>query len=43
MSIKAILLDIDGVLCIRDKVIGGSVEAVEKLRRSYKLAFVTKP
>jgi len=41
MGIKAILFDIDGVLCIRDRVIEGSVETVSELRKHYKLAFVT--
>lgn len=41
MEIKAVLLDIDGVLCIRDRVIEGAPEALSKLRDTYKIALVT--
>ncbi len=41
MGIKAILFDIDGVLCIRDSVIEGSIKVISELRKHYKLAFVT--
>lgn len=41
MGLKAVLLDIDGVLCIRDKVIEGALQALTNLRKNYKLALVT--
>jgi HAD superfamily hydrolase (TIGR01458 family) len=41
METKAVLLDIDGVLCIRDRVIEGAPEALSKLRETYKIALVT--
>ena len=41
MKIKGLLLDIDGVLYVGDKVIGGAIEAVKKLREKYKVRFIT--
>ena len=41
MRIKGLLLDIDGVLYVGDKVIEGAVEAVKELRKKYKLRFIT--
>ncbi len=41
MNIKGILLDIDGVLYVGDRVIDGAIEAVKKLRKKYKLRFIT--
>ncbi|RMH07501.1 MAG: hypothetical protein D6699_01430 [Aquificota bacterium] len=41
MGIKALLLDIDGVLCIRDEVIEGAPLAFKKLKEKYPVALVT--
>jgi Predicted sugar phosphatases of the HAD superfamily len=41
MGIKAVLLDIDGVLTIRDRVIEGAPQALKELRKNFKIALVT--
>jgi ribonucleotide monophosphatase NagD (HAD superfamily) len=41
MGIKAVLLDIDGVLTIRDRVIEGVPQALKELRKNFKIALVT--
>ena len=41
MKIKGLLLDIDGVLYVGDKVIDGAIEAVKKIREKYKVRFIT--
>jgi ribonucleotide monophosphatase NagD (HAD superfamily) len=41
MGIKAVLLDIDGVLTIRDRVIGGAPQTLKELRKNFKIALVT--
>ena len=41
MGIKAVLLDIDGVLTIRDRVIEGAPQALKKLRKNFKIALIT--
>ncbi len=40
-KIKGILLDIDGVLYVGDRVIDGAIEAVKELRKRYELRFIT--
>ncbi len=40
-KIKGILLDIDGVLYVGDRVIDGAIEAVRKLKEKHKLRFIT--
>ena len=40
-NIKGFLLDIDGVLYVGDNVIEGAIEAVDYLKRHYKVAFIT--
>jgi len=39
--LKGLLLDIDGVLYVGDKVIDGAVKTVNELRRKYKIRFIT--
>lgn len=41
MSLRAVLLDIDGVLCIRDEVIEGAPQALKELKKKYRIALVT--
>jgi ribonucleotide monophosphatase NagD (HAD superfamily) len=41
MGIKAVLLDIDGVLTIRDMVIEGASQTLEELRKNFKIALIT--
>jgi len=41
MDIRAILLDIDGVLTIRDRLIEGAPQTLKELRKNFKIALVT--
>jgi ribonucleotide monophosphatase NagD (HAD superfamily) len=41
MGIKAVLLDIDGVLTIRDRIIEGAPQTLKELRKNFKIALVT--
>ncbi len=41
MKIKGILLDIDGVLYVGDKVIEGAIETINILRKKYIIRFIT--
>ena len=41
MGIKAVLLDIDGVLTIRDRLIEGAPQTLKELRKNFKIALVT--
>jgi len=41
MGIKAVLLDIDGVLTIRDRLIEGTPQTLKELRKNFKIALVT--
>ncbi len=41
MALKSILLDIDGVLCIRNKLIEGAPQTLKKLKEKYRIALVT--
>ncbi|MEJ5339428.1 MAG: TIGR01458 family HAD-type hydrolase [Aquificaceae bacterium] len=39
--VKAVLFDIDGVLCIRDRLIEGAPEAFERIKKHFRVALVT--
>jgi ribonucleotide monophosphatase NagD (HAD superfamily) len=41
MEIKALLLDIGGVLYEGDKPIDGAIEAIDKLKKKYKIKLLT--
>jgi ribonucleotide monophosphatase NagD (HAD superfamily) len=41
MGIRVVLLDIDGVLTIRDRVIEGASQTLKELRKNFKIALVT--
>lgn len=41
MNLRAVLLDVDGVLCIRDEVIEGAPQALKELKKKYRIALVT--